>query len=123
VALQIGFLRSKVAVRVFMLFILSALVPVTALTLVFYQAFSERYAQELESRLRRSSEDYGNALFDRMRRIDSLLGTLAHNARDLDRLAPFVLKLGDSPFQGFALVPPDGGRPRVFGTAGALPDP
>ncbi|MEJ2387713.1 MAG: EAL domain-containing protein [Chromatiaceae bacterium] len=122
-ALQIGFLRSKVAVRVFMLFILSALVPVTALTLVFYQAFSERYAQELESRLRRSSEDYGNALFDRMRRIDSLLGTLAHNARDLDRLAPFVLKLGDSPFQGFALVPPDGGRPRVFGTAGALPAP
>ncbi|MEJ2327301.1 MAG: hypothetical protein P8Y25_10985 [Chromatiaceae bacterium] len=41
-ARQIGFLRSKVAVRVFMLFILSALVPVTALTLVFYQAFSER---------------------------------------------------------------------------------
>lgn len=123
IALQTSFLRSKVAVRVVVLFVLSAMTPVAVLTLIFYESLGQRHAQELDSRLQESAKSYGNVLFERLRRAGAVLSSLTKATADLDRSVTFELGMKESAFLGFAVVSASGEPLQVFGAAAALPTP
>jgi len=93
-----GLLTSKVARRVFILFVLCALVPATALAFAsFFQVHSE-LANQAEIELRRSAKATGLGLFDRLLFLDADLRRIVQSV-DLDNQTPGPLDatlLGES---------------------------
>ncbi|HQX08641.1 MAG TPA: hypothetical protein PKZ19_17775, partial [Zoogloea sp.] len=64
--IESSFLRSRVARRVFALFILCALVPVGALSLVSLADVRSQLTQQAERRVRQESKAMGMAVYQRL---------------------------------------------------------
>jgi len=78
VQIEYSFLRSRVARRVFVLFILCALVPVGALSLVSLADVRSQLTQQAERRVRQESKAMGMAVYQRLLLLEAeLLSTIA----------------------------------------------
>jgi len=60
------FLKSKVARRIFILFIFCALVPITTLSVISYSQVTKQLEEQNRLRLRRSSKSIGMSVMERL---------------------------------------------------------
>ena len=71
------FLRSKVARRIFTLFVLCALLPIAALAIISFTQVSGVLQQQSQERLRQAAKATGTALFERLLVLESQLRVVA----------------------------------------------
>jgi putative nucleotidyltransferase with HDIG domain len=64
--LEITFLRSKVAIRIFVLFICCALLPIAALTILSFSQVTKQLSQQTQKRLHQASKDLGMGIGERL---------------------------------------------------------
>jgi HD-GYP domain-containing protein (c-di-GMP phosphodiesterase class II)/HAMP domain-containing protein len=82
--MQLGteFLKSKIARRFCLLFILCAFVPTLALVVLSYNKVIDQLEEQSLNRLKREATAYGFSLFDRMIRLDNELQIIGRNIED-----------------------------------------
>ena len=100
--LEIAALRSKIALRTFVLFVVSTLIPLIVFALLSRQYFTRAYIEEVEAGLKESAKSYGITLFARLTRAESVLASLVgieDRAGFRERVDTLVL----SPFKGLSL--------------------
>src|SRR5688500_9984981 len=73
------FLRSRVAQRIFLLFILCALLPVTALAVISYVQETGHLQEQSERRLRYSTKAAAVSIYERLVLLEAELKMLASN--------------------------------------------
>ena len=120
--IEYTFLRSRVARRVFVLFILCALLPVGALSLVSLADVRSQLTQQAERRVRQESKAMGMAVYQRLLLLEAeLLSTIAQQ-RANGMAQPGEVPAQTTPslpgFVGMASVS-EAGESQVF--LGALP--
>lgn len=82
--IEMIFLRSKVARRIFFLFIISSLIPVTLLTLLSFGQINNLISKQQHEQLRQTSKNYGVALLDRLLLLKIQIGWIAQSFRQED---------------------------------------
>ncbi|MGA2466481.1 MAG: HAMP domain-containing protein, partial [Thermodesulfobacteriota bacterium] len=60
------FLRSKVAIRIFVLFVCCALLPITALAVLSFSHVTKQLSEQTQKRLHQASKDVGRAIAERL---------------------------------------------------------
>jgi len=118
VKLEGTFLRSKVARRVLLSFVLAAFIPFMFLAGLYYRQANRVLANQSHIQLQGLSSEYGRAIYDRLLLADQLL---RNDAGDLSRdNAPGAAKarLGRA-FQSLTLISPQQGAIALFGDAAA----
>ena len=73
------FLRSKVARRIFTLFILCALLPITALAFISFGQVTHQLNEQTQRRLHQASKAVGLSIFERLLSLDSQINVVASN--------------------------------------------
>jgi len=116
--IDMSFLRSRVARRIFTLFVVCALLPIVALAILSFSQVTDQLYRQSRGRLRQATKAVGQSIYERllflegeMRLVASktVVGTRAPSERFAEDLA--------TRFQGLTLVT-DAGRQRpVFGRA------
>jgi diguanylate cyclase (GGDEF)-like protein len=76
-----GFLRSKVARRVFFLFVLSAFVPTALLTALSYEQMRSMDKEYVQRRLAQEGDNYAKGLYERLLGAHFMLGVQAAGLR------------------------------------------
>ncbi|HXZ29175.1 MAG TPA: HD domain-containing phosphohydrolase [Terriglobales bacterium] len=76
---DIAFLRSKVARRVFLLFVVCAMLPILALALISFRQVTEQLREQSRKQLQQESKTQGMNLFERLRNADAEMRLLAAN--------------------------------------------
>ncbi len=79
--IEYSFLRSRVARRVFFLFILCALLPVGALSLVAFTDVTSQLTQQSERRVRQESKAMGMAVYQRLLLLEAELLSITSQPR------------------------------------------
>jgi putative nucleotidyltransferase with HDIG domain len=74
-----AFLRSKVARRIFVLFILCALLPITILAILTYSNMTHQLRQQTQRELKQTSKSIGMAIFERLVLIESEMRMVSTN--------------------------------------------
>ena len=98
--IEYSFLRSRVARRVFVLFILCALLPVGALSLVSLTGVTSQLTQQAERRVRQESKAMGMAVYQRLLLLEAeFLSTIAQQRTGL------AAQPGDVPSQVLPSLP------------------
>ena len=98
--IEYSFLRSRVARRVFALFILCALLPVGALSLVSMTDVTSQLTQQAERRVRQESKAMGMAVYQRLLLLEAeFLSTIAQHRTGL------AAQSGDGPSQVLPSLP------------------
>ena len=87
--IQYGFLRSKVAKRVVLLFFLSALVPIAAIAFFSLTYVNDLLIEQSYKQLKHSSKLYGMAVLDRLLIIDDKLRKLSTSLNGVEHMAQF----------------------------------
>lgn len=64
--IEIAFLHSKVARRIFTLFIISSLIPVILLMLLAFRQVNNLISTQQHEQLRQTNKQYGIAVFERL---------------------------------------------------------
>ncbi len=123
--IEYSFLRSRVARRVFFLFILCALLPVGALSLISLSDVTKQLTQQAERRVRQESKAMGMAVLQRLLLLETtLVSTLARQQ------APVLIQTEASPHQvrspapdfvGIALVSETGETQVSLGKLQSIP--
>ncbi len=72
------FLRSKVAIRIFVLFICCALLPVSALTILSFSHVTKQLSEQTQKRLHEASKDVGRAIAERIYFLEGELKEVAY---------------------------------------------
>jgi hypothetical protein len=115
--LGVDFLKSRVARRFSLLFILCAFVPTVVLIAISYQKVSGELEQQSIRRLKHEANAYGMALFDRMIRLDHelrIITRLISNAPDAPLDATVAEGL-EALFVGVAVLRPGERLEPIFG--------
>jgi len=81
------FLRSKVARRMTLLFVLCALVPITALATISFRHVTAQLHDQAQKRLRQASKAMGMALYERLTLLESELKLVATQFEEASRKA------------------------------------
>jgi response regulator RpfG family c-di-GMP phosphodiesterase/HAMP domain-containing protein len=118
-----SFLRSKVARRIFSLFILCALLPISALAILSYQQVTKQLSQQRRVRLIQFSKSFGMSIHERLQFLDMELSTIASSPPS-GRVFETPLRLAEDfseRFESLAIVGPDGKARPVFGVPKRLP--
>ena len=104
--METGFLRGKLAKRVFMLFVASALVPILILAALYQFQGSTLLLEHAQGQLRGTSVTYGTAIYDRLVLADEALRGVA---REIVNGTPFskVRSAADATFTDLKVVPYD----------------
>jgi putative nucleotidyltransferase with HDIG domain len=74
-----AFLRSKVARRIFVLFILCALLPITILAIFTYSNMTKQLRQQTQRELQQTSKSMGMGIFERLVLIESEMQMVTSN--------------------------------------------
>jgi HAMP domain-containing protein len=77
---DVTFLRSKVARRIFTLFVLCALLPIAILAILSFRQVTKQLDQQSRTRLRQATKATGMALFERLLFLEGELLQVAANA-------------------------------------------
>ena len=110
------FLRSKVARRVLLSFVLAAFIPFLFLAVMFYRQANRVLVHQSHIQLQDASSGYGRTIYDRLLLADQLL---RNDAGDLSRdstPAAAKARLGKS-IRGLTLISPQQGAITLFGGA------
>jgi len=107
--LKKGFLRSKVAKRIFFLFIICALLPLLAFACLSFQQVSEQLYLQAEQRLNQESKSAGFEIIQRMSLLESTLDILVMQLKkesgySLESFFRNARSEGNNQFSGIALV-------------------
>ncbi len=123
--IQRAFLQSKVARRIFVLFILCALLPITTLAIITYTNMTSQLYDQTQRELQQISKSMGMAIFERlllieseMRMIVSNLGPYT-NVNDQQEM-PFADSTLKDRFKGLIWLQSEGESIVLFGH---IPDP
>ena len=108
-----AFIRSKLAHRIVLLFILCALFPLAILGLVSFYEVSSQLREDGEKQLVRASKSQGMAIYERLELLDSDLQVLSSQVREHRMLATAQAAQGH--FKGFAVFDADGSRKSQWG--------
>src|SRR5512143_4131966 len=111
-------LRSKVARRIFVLFVLCALVPIAALAILSFTQVTSELQQQSQQHLRQAARATGTAVFERLMLLESQMQLLAPALAPRGARAP-SLDAGEAAhlrFRGLTLWLGDG---RAVSIAGA----
>lgn len=120
------FLHSKVARRIFGLFIVCALLPITALTFISFRQVTEQLERDARLQLRQAAKSEGAAMYERLEFLVDDLGNIASGLRGASADAnPFLLGgVGRDTsllFRGIGILKPDGDLQTLFGNIESLP--
>src|SRR5882757_6594374 len=96
VILKTKFLRSRVARRIFALFVACALVPVTVLTILSFLQVSRQLRSQNRRQLQQGAKSVGLAIYERLTILDSDLQVAALRIQHGD---PIPLPKGEQHFQ------------------------
>ncbi|KPK54484.1 MAG: hypothetical protein AMS22_05725, partial [Thiotrichales bacterium SG8_50] len=110
------FLRSKVARRVLLLFLLAAFIPFLVLSYLYFVGSNEALVREAHVRLQATSASYGRTIYDRLLLADKLLRSAADDLRSDSAPTAIQDRLGKT-FRSLTLVSPLDSAVRVFGDA------
>ena len=117
--IDVTFLRSKVARRIFGLFVLCALLPIGALAILSFRQVTNQLMVESQSRLRQATKAMGTAIFERLLLIESQMKLMAPVVKDRGPAGQFrVAGIGEDlaeRFAGMALITGAGRAVPVFG--------
>ena len=116
------FLRSKVARRIFLLFIVCALLPITALALLSYFRVSQQLEEQIQIRLHRSAKDASVAINDRLKSLEADMTTIALSLKWVEGRPSIPSELTLQRFNAMNLVTPTGATAfPLYGDLEALP--
>jgi putative nucleotidyltransferase with HDIG domain len=104
--LEIKFLGSKVGRRILVLFILCALLPITALTTISFYQVSGQLRAQTEMQLRQASKSEAMAIFERLLMLNAELNAATLRAKQDRSALPSVTPPG---FLRFSTWAPQGG--------------
>ena len=113
------FMRSKVARRVFLLFVSCALLPITILAAISFYQVSDQLRDQSQRQLRQLSESQGMLIDERLQSVDSDLQLLSGQSQD--GKLPVLSGLLQQHFSALAVFNGDGSR--VSGWGGAVDFP
>jgi len=82
------FLRSKVAKRIFVLFICCALLPITAMAVISFSQVTHQLNEQNQRRLRQTSKAVGMSIYDRLLFLDAEMKMIASNVQTDRGLSP-----------------------------------
>ncbi|NIO39633.1 MAG: HAMP domain-containing protein, partial [Burkholderiales bacterium] len=113
-----GFLRGKLAKRVFVLFVASALIPIMMLAALYEFQGSTLLLEHAQGRLRGATSTYGTAIYDRLVLADEALRKISN---ELDRgLSLEALRISaDATLSDLRLIPFDA-KNKTLRDAGAM---
>ena len=124
--IEYAFLRSRVARRVFFLFILCALLPVGALSVVSLTDVTRQLTQQAERRVQQESKAMGMAIYQRLLLLEAGLQVISSQAQTIPVhhvggvMSPS--RLSNTPgFTGVARVSEDGAAELVLGEMRSIP--
>lgn len=113
--LQTAFLHSKLARRIFWLFVLCALVPITVLALVSLRNVSSQLEEESHSQLHQDAREEAMIVYERLSFLEADLKLVARSIR------PQAIRSRVPPFAGTTALSTDLGN-RIKGLELVLPD-
>lgn len=77
--IETTFLRSKVAIRIFVLFICCALIPIAVLAILSYSQVTKQLNEQTRKRLQQASKDVGRAIAERLYFLEGEMKETAFN--------------------------------------------
>jgi len=110
------FLRSKVARRVLLSFLLAAFVPFLFLAVLYYMEANRMLVQQSQIELQGASGRYGRTIYDRLLIADQLLRSTTRNISQ-DRVPAATRGLLSKTFKGLTVITPHRGAVALFGDA------
>ena len=121
--MEITFLHSKLARRIFWLFVLCALIPIAALAVVSLRNVTAQLEEQSRLHLRQQSRDEALAILERLKFLEADMELVASGIQDLSAKTPMAYSASgnglssnlDSAFVGLELLTPDGNRKALFG--------
>ncbi len=125
--LDASFLRSKVAKRIFILFILCSMIPISGLAALSYVQVSKQLKDQAMSQMYNSVKAHGMSMYERLLFLEtnmsivvtSLTGKDSSEKLDIEKvLGVYGLKR----FEALALLTPSGEIKPLYGDLGELPD-
>jgi putative nucleotidyltransferase with HDIG domain len=117
------FLHSKLARRIFWLFVLSALIPMTVLAVVSLRNVTAQLMEQSRRQLHEVSRDEAMTIYGRLSFLEAEMELVASSLRDSSSRSPATYFVGPnglssnlaSQFKGMELLTPDGNRKTIFG--------
>ncbi len=108
--IQLDFLRSKVAQRIALLFILCALIPIIALSVLSFRQVTQHLHQQSQERLFQSNKSMGMAIYERLLILEAEMAFISTQIRvnphvNLDRYFQNFSTRLERKFRGLWLVP------------------
>jgi putative nucleotidyltransferase with HDIG domain len=124
--LETTFLRSKIAIRIFILFVCCALLPIAALAILSFSRVTKQLTEQSQKRLKQASKDVGNSIAERLHFLDGEIKMVASKLRAEFNSNFYTPSEGISEqlqkrFKGLALIT-EGGQPiPIFGHIQNIP--
>ncbi len=119
-----GFLRSRVAQHIFVVFVCSALLPITALSFVAYHFVSQQLDAEARRQQRLAAKSLGMGLYEQLETREAelqLLLPLVDQATLPEKIAAAWSERLATDFAGLAAYDADGSLESIFGASIDLP--
>ncbi len=82
--IDLTFLRSKVAQRIFLLFVLCALLPIAALSIVSFTLVTRQLNSESQDRLSQESKAQGMSIYERLRFVEAEMRIIGANRGNMN---------------------------------------
>jgi putative nucleotidyltransferase with HDIG domain len=128
--IETTFLHSKLARRIFWLFVLCALIPISVLAVVSLRNVTAQLKEQSSRQLHQMSKDEAAAIYERLSFLEADLKLVAFSIRDLSSKTRLPYSAGSNGlssnltgrFNGLELVMPDGSRKTLFGEQEPLID-
>ena len=112
-------IRSKVAHRIVLLFVLCALLPVIILASLSYYEVSSQLRDDSEKRLSQASKNQGMAILQRLQILESELDVLSLRIDQNERTS--ASQISPEYFKGFSVFGTDGAERSHWGTMQSFP--
>ena len=118
--LELTFLRSKVAQRIFFLFFACALIPITTLVIISFLSVNKELRDQSEELLHNTSKNMSQAMLERLRILEDELKTVTSNLAVNPDNTPYSFisdhETGSSQrIKGLILIPEEGEQRHLFG--------
>ena len=123
--IDLTFLRSKVAQRIFLLFVLCALLPIAALAIVSFTLVTRQLNSESQDRLSQESKAQGMGIYERLRFVEAEMRIIGANLRAdpgaVRAISEAFQQDLEERFSGLALVTEDSALQPMFGESRGFP--
>ena len=121
------FLRSKVARRIFVLFVCCALIPIAALALLYYGHFTKQLNVQSQRQLHQTSNDIGLYIYERLLFLEAEMKMLASRIDSTQSISLSVPNEGlysdlEQHFKGFLFINDTGRSQPLLGSIKHIPE-